>query len=109
MASCGNWLDCDASDAVFELNRVDAIASKPAPTIKRLIRSARTAVLATAMPTSTAVTTTPAARRHKHPATGQGRHYDCYDNCFDNRLQLHDRTLNFMVKKRRPYSSVWWG
>ena len=32
MASCGNWLACDASDAVFELNRVDAIASKPAPT-----------------------------------------------------------------------------
>ena len=57
MASCGTWLACDASDAVFELNRVDAIASKPAPTIMRLTRSALAAVL-----------TTTAAWRHKHPA-----------------------------------------
>ncbi len=63
MASCGNWLACDASDAVFELNRVDAIASKPAPTIMRLTRSALAAVLTTA-----AMTTTTAAWRHKHPA-----------------------------------------
>ena len=65
MASCGNWLDCDASDAVFELNRVDAIASKPAPTIMRLTRSALAAVLTTAAMTTTTAT---AAWRHKHPA-----------------------------------------
>ena len=33
-STCGSWLACDASDAVFELNRVDAIAGKPAPTKK---------------------------------------------------------------------------
>ena len=66
MASCGNWLACDASDAVFELNRVDAIASKPAPTIKRLTRSALAAVLTTAAMTATTATAT--AWRHKHPA-----------------------------------------
>ena len=38
-STCGSWLACDASDAVFELNRVDAIASKPAPTIKGVNRS----------------------------------------------------------------------
>ena len=65
MASCGNWLDCDASDAVFELNRVDAIASKPAPTIMRLTRSALAAVLTTAAMTNATAT---AAWRHKHPA-----------------------------------------
>ena len=65
MASCGNWLDCDASDAVFELNRVDAIASKPAPTIMRLTRSALAAVLTTAAMTTATAT---AAWRHKHSA-----------------------------------------
>ena len=67
MASCGNWLDCDASDAVFELNRADAIASKPAPTIMRLTRSALAAVLTTAAMTAATATAT-AAWRHKHPA-----------------------------------------
>jgi len=30
----GSWLACDASDAIYRLNPVDAIASKPAPTKK---------------------------------------------------------------------------
>ena len=67
MPSRGSWLACDASDAVFELNPVDAIASKPAPTIKRLTRSALAAVLTTAAMTA-ATTTATAAWRHKHPA-----------------------------------------
>ena len=70
MPSRGSWLACDASDAVFELNPVDAIASKPAPTIKRLTRSALAAVLTTAAMTATTATTTATATawRHKHPA-----------------------------------------
>ena len=64
-STCGSWLACDASDAVFELNRVDAIASKPAPTIMRLTRSALAAVLTTAAMTTATAT---AAWRHKHPA-----------------------------------------
>ena len=68
-STCGSWLACDASDAVFELNRVDAIAGKPAPTIKRLTRSALTTVLTTAtMTATTAPATATAAWRHKHPA-----------------------------------------
>ena len=67
MPSRGSWLACDTSDAVFELNRVDAIASKPAPTIKRLTRSALAAVLTTAAMTATATSAT-TAWRHKHPA-----------------------------------------
>ena len=62
-STCGSWLACDASDAIYRLNPVDAIASKPAPTIMRLTRSALAAVLTTA-----AMTTTTAAWRHKHPA-----------------------------------------
>ena len=70
MPSRGSWLACDASDAVFELNPVDAIASKPAPTIKRLTRSALAAVLTTAAMTAATATTTATATawRHKHPA-----------------------------------------
>ncbi len=30
--SCGSWRACDAGTAVFQLNRDDAIAGKPAPT-----------------------------------------------------------------------------
>ena len=30
--NCGNWLACDAGDAVWQVHRSDAIASKPAPT-----------------------------------------------------------------------------
>ena len=30
--TCGSWLACDASDAVYQVKRSDAIASKPAPT-----------------------------------------------------------------------------
>ncbi|OZO04485.1 hypothetical protein B7453_10815 [Pseudomonas sp. IB20] len=29
---CGSWLACDADNSVHLLNRVDAIAGKPAPT-----------------------------------------------------------------------------
>ncbi|RTY03757.1 hypothetical protein EJ576_01080 [Pseudomonas sp. C 49-2] len=29
---CGSWLACDAGGAVFQSNRGDAIAGKPAPT-----------------------------------------------------------------------------
>jgi hypothetical protein len=47
------------------LNRVDAIASKPAPTIMRLTRSALAAVLTTAAMTTATAT---AAWRHKHSA-----------------------------------------
>ena len=65
MPSRGSWLACDASDAVFELNPVDAIASKPAPTKKRLTRSALAAVLTTAAMTAATATAT---WRHKHPA-----------------------------------------
>ena len=70
MPCCGSRLACETSDAVFELNRVDAIAGKPAPTIKRLIRSALAAVLTTAAMTATATSATSAttAWRHKHPA-----------------------------------------
>ncbi|ARQ74581.1 hypothetical protein B6D87_10290 [Pseudomonas fragi] len=31
--TCGSWLACDASDAVCQVLRGDAIASKPAPTM----------------------------------------------------------------------------
>ena len=61
----GSWLACDASDAIYRLNPVDAIASKPAPTIMRLTRSALAAVLTTAAMTAATAT---AAWRHKHPA-----------------------------------------
>jgi hypothetical protein len=30
--TCGSWLACDAGDAVWQVHRSDAIASKPAPT-----------------------------------------------------------------------------
>ncbi|MPQ83468.1 hypothetical protein F0170_05375 [Pseudomonas sp. MAFF 730085] len=30
---CGRGLACDAGDSVFQLNRGDAIAGKPAPTV----------------------------------------------------------------------------
>ncbi|PNB03479.1 hypothetical protein C1X27_08970 [Pseudomonas sp. MPR-AND1B] len=30
---CGSWLACDADTSVVQLNRGDAIAGKPAPTL----------------------------------------------------------------------------
>ena len=50
-STCGSWLACDASDAIYRLNPVDAIASKPAPTTSLLLLhrrffSARRPVLA---------------------------------------------------------------
>ncbi|PRW96994.1 hypothetical protein C7A07_18995 [Pseudomonas fragi] len=39
---CGSGLARDASDAVFELNRVEAIAGKPAPTGSALFRRVST-------------------------------------------------------------------
>ncbi|PAA40245.1 hypothetical protein CJU75_00855 [Pseudomonas fragi] len=39
--TCGSWLACDAGDRVWQVNRGDAIASKPAPTVsgRRLPRA----------------------------------------------------------------------
>ncbi|TLG89198.1 hypothetical protein FEM54_23050 [Pseudomonas edaphica] len=33
---CGSWLACDANTSVYQVNRVDAIAGKPAPTFDRV-------------------------------------------------------------------------
>ncbi|RAH02821.1 hypothetical protein DJ480_09980 [Pseudomonas sp. Leaf98] len=32
MIPCGSWLACDADNSVYQLDRGDAIAGKPAPT-----------------------------------------------------------------------------
>ncbi|PAA31994.1 hypothetical protein CJU73_02935 [Pseudomonas fragi] len=40
---CGSWLACDTDAAVFQPNRVDAIAGKPAPTgMCRMVRAPHT-------------------------------------------------------------------
>ncbi len=73
----------------------------PAPTIKRLTRSALTTVLTTATMTATTAPAT-AAWRHKHPAARQGRYRHRYNHRFNNRLQFHDRTLIFNREKTPP-------
>ncbi|MPQ84118.1 hypothetical protein F0170_09040 [Pseudomonas sp. MAFF 730085] len=59
---CGSGLARDAGNSIQQAHRVDAIASKPAPTIQAL---AAIAVTSTRMP-STARAATPTAARTGH-------------------------------------------